>query len=149
MVERVLFVSRSVAENTSGKGDWAVISISEPDSALGDAKLMAGWHAIHRTNFHDVDPMYPCGEPHVLMNRDHAADIVMFVESVAPHVHTILVHCRAGVSRSAAVAKWIAKHYGLPFNHQYSLYNKHVYRLLREASGMDPRQDGARHEQEQ
>jgi len=48
-------------------------------------------------------------------------------------VEGVLVHCHAGISRSAAVAKWIAEKYELPYPERYMLYNKHVYRTLREA----------------
>jgi len=136
MIERVMFVSRTAAENTVGIPDWAVVSISEPDGAFGMARLLPGWYAIHRVAFHDIDAEIR-DEAYVLMNVGQAADIVAFVESVAPHVSGILVHCKAGISRSAAVAKWIAERYRLQFNHDYSVYNRHVYRLLLEASGMD------------
>ena len=135
MIERVMFVSRTAAENTPGVPDWGVVSITEPDCAFGEAKLMHGWYAIHRASFDDVDPGRPSDDESVLMNAQHAADIVAYVDAIAPHVRVILVHCKAGISRSAAVAKWIAERYGLPFNHGYSLYNKHVYRQLSNAAG--------------
>lgn len=136
MLNRVMFVSRTAAENTAGMPKWAVISVSEPDSAFGQAKLMQGWYSILRVSFHDVDPhRYEYEEPYEVMDADDAAAIVAFVESVAPHVDGVLVHCKAGISRSAAVAKWIAKRYGLTFNHQYSQYNQHVYQMLVEAAG--------------
>ena len=133
MINRVMFVSRTAAENAAGMSDWAVVSISED----AEAKLLDGWYAVHRSYFHDVDPGSPCGEPHVLMNATHATDIVAFVESVAPHVTGVLVHCKAGISRSAAVAKWIAERFDLPFNHSCSIYNRNVYRLLCDATAGD------------
>lgn len=57
--------------------------------------------------------------------------------------HDILVHCQAGMSRSAAVARWISD------NHDYELiihpegvgtdmhYNRHIYRTLDAAHGQD------------
>jgi hypothetical protein len=64
------------------------------------------------------------------MNEADALKITQFVREVAPGVDGILVHCKAGVSRSAAVAKWIAKQFDVPFNHQYDRYNKFVYDML-------------------
>jgi predicted protein tyrosine phosphatase len=58
---------------------------------------------------------------------------VDFVHRVAPKVVGIVVHCHAGISRSGAVAKWIAEQYKLDFNQDYQLFNKHVYRQLVEA----------------
>lgn len=139
MIEKVMFTNRTTAERFPGVADWAVISISED----AEAKLMDGWYAIHRVYFHDVDSSSSeCNEQVVLMNDQHAHDIVDFVESVAPHVRRVLVHCKAGISRSAAVAKWVAERYDLPFDHGYALYNRHVYRLLIEAAANDRNDDG-------
>lgn len=129
MVTKVIFVGRATAETTPGWGDWAVVSITEPGFP-GEAKLMDGWHSVCRVFFHDVDPNVPCGEPHTLMSEADAFKITQFVREVAPGVDGILVHCKAGVSRSAAVAKWIAKQFDVPFNHQYDRYNKFVYDML-------------------
>lgn len=129
MVTKVIFVGRATAETIPGWGDWAVVSITEPGFP-GEAKLMPGWHSICRVHFHDVDPVIPCGEPHKLMNEQDALKITQFVREVAPGVDGILVHCKAGVSRSAAVAKWISKQFDVPFNHRYDRYNKYVYDML-------------------
>lgn len=91
--------------------------------------IQPGWHDVLQLAFHDIDADEPEG-PYVLMSEDDARRIVAFVEQVAPKIDVLMVHCRAGISRSAAVAKWVAEHYGLPFNHDYCLYNRHVYRLL-------------------
>lgn len=129
MVTKVIFVGRATAEATPGWKDWSVVSITEPGFP-GEAKLMSGWHSVCRVYFHDVDPSIPCGEPHQLMNEADALKITQFVREVATGVDGILVHCKAGVSRSAAVAKWIAKQFDVPFNHSYDRYNKFVYDML-------------------
>jgi predicted protein tyrosine phosphatase len=126
MHKNVMFTNKGTAENNVGMPNWAVISISE----LTEAKIKQGWYALHRSNFHDVDPAKRCDEPHILMNEKHAIEIVDYVFAVTPHIDGMLVHCKGGISRSAAVAKWIAETFNLPFDHQYSLYNKHVYRRL-------------------
>jgi protein-tyrosine phosphatase len=60
--------------------------------------------------------------------------IIEFVACVhGSSVEGIMVHCKAGISRSAAVAKYIADKYKLPFNHSYDRYNKQVYGMLIEA----------------
>jgi len=127
-----MFVGRATAETTPGWCNWGMISISEPDSAFGEAKLLSGWHSVHRSDFHDIEVEIE-EEPYVLMTPQHALEIVNFVHTLAPQVEGIMVHCRAGISRSAAVVKWIATTYQLPFNHEYDRYNKHVYALLTEA----------------
>ena len=92
------------------------------------AKLRDGWRDVLRQEFHDIDQPQ---EPYDLFTPDQAREIAQFVQNA----HTsgakgILVHCRAGISRSAAVAKWIAGRYDLPFPEGYSLYNKLVFRVL-------------------
>ena len=133
MLNKTMFVGRATAETTHGWGNWAIVSISEPNSAFGEAKLLPGWNAVHRCEFHDIEVEME-DEPYVLMTLQQAQEIVNFVHTIAPHVEGILVHCRAGISRSAAVVKWIAETYQLPFNHEYDRYNKHVYNTLTEAN---------------
>ena len=88
---------------------------------------------VHRLEFHDIEAERK-DEPYVLMSEQQALELVNFVNSVASEVEGVIVHCRAGISRSAAVAKWIAEAYGIKFNHEYPHYNKHVYKLLVEAN---------------
>lgn len=118
-----------------------MISLSDPDAALGEAKLIPGWHAVHRITFHDIDPNHSSGEMEEFlecMTEDQAKAIADFVREIASEVEGVLVHCNAGVSRSAAVAKWIAEQYALPFNLRYDKYNPHVYRMLRQATAGNP-----------
>jgi len=130
MIQRVNFINRGSMQNMQPLETWAAISISEEF----ETKLHHGWYAIHRSYFHDVDPAKPCDKPHNLMNASHADEIVAFVESVAPHIEILFVNCQGGISRSAAVARWVAEWFDLPFDHNYGLYNRHVYMLLHEAA---------------
>lgn len=125
-MKTVMFTNQNTAENNPGLDDWAVISITD----LDDARIKQGWYAIHRSKFCDVDMQHEEHEREMLMTPDQATEIVDFVHAVEPHVVGMLVHCKGGVSRSAAVSKWIAEAFNLKFNHQYSLYNRHVYRQL-------------------
>lgn len=127
-LKHVIFTSREAAEEKAGWSNWAVISISEPDCY--PANLKEGWRGILRLEFHDIDRHE---EPYVLFSEQQARDIISFVSRCqAGEAKGIVVHCKAGISRSAAVAKWIADRYGLTFPEGYSLYNKHVYRVLRD-----------------
>lgn len=134
MIEQVIFVNRRTAETRPGDPAWALISISQPGYP---AQLIDGWHSVLRVEFHDADPDRTTSrkrkEVRVVMDAKQAKQINKFVNEVAPAVTGIMVHCQGGISRSAAVAKWIAERYSLPFDHSYALHNKHVYRLLCEA----------------
>ncbi len=127
-LRQVVFKGRIEAEKESSRSNWAVISITEPGSK--PAQLNDGWYAILRQEFHDVD-YTDSSYPYSLFSEHQARELVSFVVKVETEgVEGILVHCKAGISRSAAVARWIAFKYGLPFVENYSLYNRHVFRLL-------------------
>ena len=105
-----------------------MISISEPLNY--PAQLKSGWHGILRLEFHDIENE---NKPQTIFSRQHALDIVAFVHQA--HIGAcegILVHCKAGISRSSAVAKWIAEKYNLPFDRDYNLCNHRVYTTLKE-----------------
>lgn len=131
MSMQVKFCSRIAAEGNTPNSRWAVISINEPYAHDGMAKIAEGWHSVLQLSFHDVTP-----ESHGLdalitfFTVEDAQKIVEFVRQVAPEVEGFVVHCRAGVSRSGAVAKWISEEFRTPFDRRYDKFNKHVYQLL-------------------
>lgn len=132
MLKNIIFTNQSTVENNTGMPKWAVISITD----FGDAKIKQGWYAVHRSVFDDVDTSHPNKDSKQLMTDDHALEIVDFVHAVAPEVDGIIVHCRGGVSRSAAIAKWIAVTFNLPFNEKYQLFNTHVFDQMIKATAV-------------
>lgn len=130
-MEQVIFTSRGEAEAQPAKPNWAVISIS--DAGHGPANLQPGWFDVLRLDFYDRE-MPTIGLN--LFTLEQARTIVEFVKAVAPQVDGILVHCFAGISRSAAVAKYIACTHGLPFPADYAYQNRLVFRLLNEAHSL-------------
>jgi predicted protein tyrosine phosphatase len=134
MIKKVMFVSRTAIENLSGDWtDFALISIIEPN-AVGVGKIndRAFKRVIH-SNFHDVVTGRVYDEPVVEMDIRQAMSMVSFLHQIENEIDGVLVNCRAGISRSAAVAKWICESRGLPFNANYNQYNPHVYKLLLDA----------------
>jgi predicted protein tyrosine phosphatase len=134
--------TREEAENLAGRPNWAVISITDPMSAFGPARLSAGWRAIHRVEFQDTDPRIEDPEQHIMMNREDASSIVEFVRQYAPQVDGFMIHCNEGISRSQGVAAWIADAHNLPVfalhpgvsDTDFALnprFNKYVYELLK------------------
>jgi protein-tyrosine phosphatase len=138
MLETVIFCGKIEAEAEIPRTDWAVISISQFDGSK--VQLKSGWHSVLQLQFYDLDLIDLNTLPDWItlkmidlfesFTREQAWEIIQFVKLVSPEVSGVMVHCRAGISRSAAVAKWIAETLGLPFNHEYSCYNKHVYQML-------------------
>jgi len=130
MLNRAMFVGRYSAETCGPWSDFAMISIGEPAASEGDPVIQDGWHDVLRLSFHDVVPSQNPDDAYTLMTAEDAGKIVAFVRHVAPNVEGIIVHCRAGISRSAAVVKWIAQEYKIPFNKHYRKYNDFVWRLM-------------------
>jgi predicted protein tyrosine phosphatase len=139
MLKNVYWMPRAKAEIISPKTSEAIISISVPDDP---AQLSSNWSRsrLLRLQFHDADTEGNVTlMPHqqisdhgraVLFNERDARNVIEFVEENKNRVETIYVHCDAGISRSAAIAKFIAGLYKLPFPESYMIYNKHVYRVL-------------------
>ncbi len=125
-IKQVVFVNRCDAESRIGNRDWVAISISDPFS--DPPTLEGGWQSVLRLRFSDIEKE---DKPSVMFSARDAQSIIDFVwRANEAGVENILVHCKAGVSRSAAVAKWIAGEYHLPFDHDYFLYNRHIYSTL-------------------
>lgn len=126
-------MSREQAEAATPSANWAVISIH--DYYQDPANLKDGWQAVLQVGFYDEDLAIPGLES---FSSEQADTVVSFIERVAPTVDGILVHCNYGISRSAAMAKYIALSYGLWFPADYNRFNKRVYRKLLERSTSTP-----------
>jgi predicted protein tyrosine phosphatase len=138
MLKHVIFTSQQSACSRPAWSNWAVISIT--DVGTDDARLQHGWHDILRLGFDDIDHHV---DGYVMCGEFHARAIIEFVTRCNDEkVEGILVHCYAGISRSAAVAKWIAERHGLSFPADYDEYNKHVYTTLREQHLLKESGDG-------
>lgn len=104
-----------------------LVSITNPD--LHDADLYDVWHDVLRLKFHDVDRQNNEGTLRIF-TEDHADQVLSFLHRNEDTVDGFITHCEAGVSRSAAVAKFIAHIYVLPFPENYPLYNRLVFSTL-------------------
>ncbi|BBE51986.1 hypothetical protein OYT1_ch2473 [Ferriphaselus amnicola] len=129
MLKNVIFESQKVAESRPGWSNWSVISITSTNST--PANIQSGWHGLLRLVFDDVDVEIEGGE-YLPISEVQAQELVDFVirEVESGEVTGILVHCGAGISRSAAVARWISKSYALPFHDRYQNDNRLVYSRL-------------------
>jgi predicted protein tyrosine phosphatase len=113
-----------------------VISITDPKSKPVDLPLFN--FEILRLSFHDLDQTYP-GHAIILFDTDMAHQIKSFVEERMDETLRawdgliIVVHCEAGISRSAAVAGALSKHFlgdDSKFFRTPYLPNRMVYRTL-------------------
>jgi len=127
MEKIVDYYPRYMIEGMSAPDNSVLISIR--DQYQEEAMVDLNWNAILRLTFDDADKN---GD---LFDNDQAKEVVTFLE-----IHSdknIYVHCHYGVSRSAAVALFIAEDQGrLLFCKgikQYNdppQFNRHVYRTL-------------------
>jgi predicted protein tyrosine phosphatase len=139
-LKKVYFIDQYHAQQHIPAKSEAIISILSPPNTT---RLHEAWDKskVLTLEFHDEDNhIYGMEEQQFeqmfdqyyrLFSDQDAERIISFVEEIEDKVTTIIVHCHAGISRSAAVAKFIAETYGLYFPETYSLYNKYVYRKLR------------------
>lgn len=128
---RVLFVSQRRAESMQGRPTAAIISITDPGQVR--AELKSGWGATLRVAFHDSDPItFPFANQDLTpMKEVQGLQIAQFIEAIPQTVRSLVVHCRSGISRSAAIAKAIAEAHGLAFDPSYFEFNRHVYAITK------------------
>ena len=144
MFRAVKYISRQVAESLPSEANVVMVSINEPGGE--PARLISGFAAVLRIAFWDVNTPHPVtreynGETFVYapITREQAQEITEFLD----HWHApqdgpeiLVVHCRAGVSRSAAVARFAAERYGIELAQNAELANAEVLCKLRQAVGM-------------
>jgi predicted protein tyrosine phosphatase len=132
-LRRVIFVSQRRAEQMKPPKDAAIISITDP--SLPAAQLRGGWAAVLRVCFVDADPVtfQDEGDAPGSISEDEVAEIAAFAARQASSCRLLVVHCRHGVSRSAAVARAICQAAQLPFPAGYEKYNRYVFLVLRGA----------------
>jgi len=145
---RVDFCSKRMAEEAEPDPSVAVISITNYKDP--SANLKPGWLAVLRVQFDDIDPgrnISPFLKADMLsvyrpMTEEQAEEILGFADVMVGSFNEatgILVHCEMGVSRSAAVAKFLRERYGLPEDEpDERFHNPHVYRLLKQAAEKTP-----------
>jgi hypothetical protein len=125
----VLFCSKKDIQARPAWPNWAVISVSDTCSSY-PVNLKPGWERVLRLEFDDIEFEQ---EPYQLFSSQQGREVIEFVQDFTlSGGEGILVHCNAGISRSAAIAKWVAERYLLPFPNRYDHYNKHVFNVLRE-----------------
>jgi len=127
VIKHVDFFPEDVLVNMPGDEYTGVISICDIDHNV-DRLFDHRWAQVLRLKFDDID--HP--RPHYhLFTETQARHILQWLEKHAGSLLAIYVHCWAGVSRSAAVARFIARKYGLPFDEaKGKSYNRYVYSML-------------------
>lgn len=123
--KHVIFISQRDAEKIKPGENWALISITDSEDYLPE--LQDGWFEIKR--YHFIDGDYDEGSLRYVgknykyifssyFNRELALKMIEEIANiVGKNPSAVVVHCHAGRSRSAAVAKFIHDKYGyIPYN---------------------------------
>lgn len=132
---KIQFVSQAVAERITPTENMAIISVTSPREW---ASLKSGWKDTLRLQFDDIDRVHTNIQLLVGTNLflEHQAEEIIDFLDKNKDVDELIVHCMAGISRSSAIAKFAAEKFNCnDFLHRYEkydLYNKHVYRTLKE-----------------
>lgn len=109
-MRRIEYMSQREAEYRPACKKTAFISISDPGK---NVYLQNGWLKVLKLKFEDYDPnkMRLLGFSNLmnrftLFDKKHALKIKNFYQSLPKNVN-LNIHCKAGVSRSAAIAKFL------------------------------------------
>jgi len=130
-LDSVEFLSEKEMKELTPSPLFGMISITDPGRR---ATLPEGWGSVLRLQFDDIEEAEPFrpygGSKDWPFDKHDAKRIIDWLEENKGKLAGIYVHCWGGISRSAAVAKFIAEKYNLPFDHSYDKYNKLVYETL-------------------
>lgn len=142
----LMVLSRRDVERYDFDRPMLVLSIVDPHRLTQDAAIREGHWKIVRFRFHDLDPQQWEGAEEPLpkdivrkcMSAKQADEVVSAVEEwlvFAKGQPEILVHCEAGISRSAGVAAALSWLYNGDDEHWHKvkLPNAHVKRQVIEA----------------
>lgn len=139
MFKRVYFLSQREAEkitDTQYAKHRICVSITSPLDTPGSRTpelTPDAWVAVHSLRFHDAEHDYRVAnvKNKIVFSQADAQSIIDFLKlHEDSDVTEVVVHCEAGISRSAAVAKAIAIAYNLQFPEHYANYNRHVFREM-------------------
>lgn len=126
-LEEVVFVNERAAESMAPTPGCAMISINCPGH---ETTLKDGWDRVLRLQFHDVDRDMS-SEGLTLFNKEHARQIIDFVDEIKDACHLLVVHCSAGISRSGAIATFVSEKFDIRMVPRHApLHNRLVYSIL-------------------
>lgn len=112
---QVFALSRADAERIPLISGVAMISITAPEKVTAH---VPEYEYLLRLSFVDVDFLAKdlsartAEKLPAAMTKEDASEILAFVEELPESVHTLLVHCEGGFSRSCGIAKALTQLYG-------------------------------------
>lgn len=140
MISEIEVFSLHAISRYTPKSNDILISIGR---SYERSKLQTGYFDVLPLDFIDADLTEDMRElksfdlVHSLMPGcfmpEHADLIRRFAhyyQSILDKQYRLLIHCHAGVSRSAAVAKYLSEFHSIPCHSNLSQHNRYVYDVL-------------------
>ena len=136
MLQSIKFLSRAKAAKIVYTDNQAIISIGDPVQEA--PRFLGSPRSVLELNFLDILPGDSFGEEFGFQEED-AVKIVHYVRNLHPDVTELIVHCHAGISRSAAVALYAQAETNAKLDrHEFAdLANRFVVEMLSFTSGID------------
>lgn len=133
MLQRILFMGQRDAELMLPAPGSAIISITDPEAPA--ASLNGGWVSVLRLSFDDIDPRFSEPEDGAMtpISESQADAVAAFAAQVATTCRTIVVHCRYGQSRSAAIARALCECRGFAVPEATLAANPFVYEQVKQS----------------
>jgi len=113
MITSARHISRQAAESLHNGTDTLIVSITDPDRELARIRTTDNRNFL-RLQFHDVVQAIPSANPEYRpMTPAHASTLMNWLNRWhnTPEHLSLIVHCEAGVSRSAAVCRFVCERY--------------------------------------
>lgn len=127
----ILILNKYQAEKFEPTEKTVMISITDPEIDKPNIKHLDKFMDILYLKFSDIDDNVAFGC--VQMNDEQALKILRFVQQYYLQIDTLVIHCMAGISRSAGVAAALSDILGIGsksiFNGPY-IPNRYIYRKL-------------------
>jgi predicted protein tyrosine phosphatase len=129
-IHSLQFLSVDEAENFTPTEPTVAISILSPGRAAASFHVMVG--DTLRLYFHDGVPKKSNPPETVLFSSEQALAVVDFLRRnhAQPEARHLLIHCEAGISRSAAIAVFAASECRVPLSGQFAFLNPWVLTTL-------------------
>jgi predicted protein tyrosine phosphatase len=133
-IQSVQFMSIDEAECFAPVQPTVAISMLSPGRA--PARLAPQIQAVLRLYFHDGVPKDSNPAGTVLFSAEHAREVIEFLrhQHARPEPLHLLIHCEAGISRSAAIAVFAASECRVSLAGQFAFLNPWVLATLVRAS---------------
>ena len=131
---KVVVLNRIGMSKFSNDSPFVVISINDPGESMPPLEYDRNRIDILPLYVHDIDSVNLEEKGYVLFNKSHAEDIIEFSERYKDKVNTIVVHCGAGISRSAGVGAALLRIYNGSdeeiFGSSRYIPNRHIYNTI-------------------